>query len=116
MDKLKVLFHVNEPDRWTRVFLNINNFILDAGQENVDIVVVANGGAVAALAGEKAVEKLPEELDRLAGMGVAIAACRNALKMHALEENTLPRSVTVVPAGITEIVKKQAAGYAYIKP
>lgn len=116
MDKLKALFHVNEPARWTRALLNINNFIIDAGQENVDIEVVANGGAVAVLSGEQADQKLLQEIGRLAGLGVTMAACRNALKMHGLEEKSLPHFITVVPAGITEIVKKQAAGYAYIKP
>lgn len=112
MSKFKVLFHINDPERWPRVLLNINNFINDAGPANVSVEVVANGGAVIALAGEK----LQEEMNRLAGLGIIFAACRNALKMHDLEENTLPSFITVVPAGITEIARKQAEGFAYIKP
>jgi len=33
-----------------------------------------------------------------------------------LEEKSLHPFVTVIPAGITEIVKKQAEGYGYVKP
>jgi len=116
MSKMKVLFHINDPDRWPRVLLNITNFINDAGQDNVAVEVVANGGAVVALTGEKAHEKLQGEMNRLAGLGIVFSACRNALRMHSLDEDTLPPFITVVPAGITEIVQKQAEGFAYIKP
>lgn len=40
MSKLKVLFHINDPERWPRVLLNITNFINDAGQANVAVEVV----------------------------------------------------------------------------
>jgi len=130
MGKLKVLFHVNEPERWQRTLLNASNFIKDVGQENADIEVVANGAAVSAyvdncqIAGSdcktaascgKASGELHEEMKKLAKMGVRFVACRNALGMHSLDENMLPPFITVVPAGITEIAKKQAEGYAYIK-
>ncbi len=119
VSKLKVLFHVNELERWPRVLVNVTNFIKDVGRENADIEVVANGAAVLAYADGNAGEdkkKLHAEMAGLAEAGVAFVACRNALKMHSLDENALPPFVTVVPAAITEIVQKQAAGYAYIKP
>ncbi|MFZ5643750.1 MAG: hypothetical protein ACOY46_09190 [Bacillota bacterium] len=132
MGKLKVLFHINEPERWQRVLTNITNFINDAGQDNVDVEVVANGGAVVGYAAQDRLEcgcsgkdsavcgkpegKLLEEMKRLAGMGISFTACRNALKMNSMDESTLPPFVTVIPAGITEITVKQGGGYAYIKP
>jgi intracellular sulfur oxidation DsrE/DsrF family protein len=33
-----------------------------------------------------------------------------------MAESSLPSFVEVVPAGITAIIKMQAAGYAYVKP
>ena len=119
LSKLKVLFHINEAERWPRVLLNITNFVKDVGGDNADIEVVANGAAVMAYvkadAGEDK-EKLPADMAGLAGAGVKFAACRNALQMHALDEKALPPFVTVVSAGITAIARRQAAGYAYIKP
>lgn len=130
MGKLKVLFHVNELERWQRTLLNVINFVKDVGQENADIEVVANGAAVSAYSdkcqiagglGEtstscgKANGELYEEMNKLAQMGIRFVACRNALRMHSLDENMLSPFITVVPAGITEIAKKQAEGYAYIK-
>jgi len=116
VNKLKVLFHINDPERWPRVLLNITNFINDAGPANVAVEVVANGGAVLALTGERADQKLQGEMERLAGQGIVFSACRNALRMHSLDEGKLPPYITVVPAGITEIAQKQAGGFAYIKP
>lgn len=113
MAELKVLFHVNEPERWPRALVNIGNFIKDVGQGNAEIEVVANGAAVTSYV---AGDKLNQEMAGMADLGVKFVACRNALRMHSLEENTLPSFVAVVPAGITEIAKKQAEGYAYIKP
>lgn len=126
MDKLKVLFHVNDPERWQRTLLNIKNFVLDVGQEHAEIEVVANGAAVSVYADTGSCEKstgcgkaggdLLEQMNKMAETGIRFAACRNALRMHSIVEKTLPPFVRVVPAGITEIVKKQADGYAYIKP
>ena len=125
MEKLKVLFHINDSARWQRTLTNIRNFIKDVGEGQADIEVVANGAAVSGFYGKceqgdaaacGIMEKgLAEEMGTLAQQGVHFAACRNALKMHDLLEEQLPSYVGVVPAGITEIIKKQAEGYAYYK-
>jgi len=123
---LKVLFHINESDRWQRVLVNITNFLNDAGQGNAE--VVANGEAVSVFRNSclptggggrccgPATGALMEQMKQLSEMGVNFAACRNALKAQSIDEGSLPDFVTVVPAGITEIARKQAEGYAYIKP
>jgi len=109
-----VLFHVNEPDRWAHALLNIANLLRDVGAERVTVEVVANGPAVRAYA-EGDGETL-RQMRELHGRGVTFVACRNALRMQSIPEESLPPFVTVVPAGITEIARKQAVGFAYIKP
>jgi len=131
MDKMKVLFHVNEPERWQRTLLNIINFLNDAGQENVDVKVIANGAAVSVYTNKCQISEansetanscgitsgdLLEQINNLTKIGVKFVACRNSLRMNSLDENMIQSYVTVVAAGITEIVKKQAEGYAYIMP
>ena len=131
MNRLEVLFHVNESGRWQIVLVNIANFLNDVGQGNADIEVVANGEAVSifgnrcllaggegqgASCGTTANGSLVEQMKKLSEMGVNFIACRNALKGQSIEEDSLPNFLTVVPAGITEIARKQAEGYAYIKP
>ena len=115
MECFKVLFHVNENDRWPVVITNIGNFLKDVGQENAEVEVVANGAAVWAFASDSGGELL-ERMKQLAARGVRFAACRNAINAHALNESALPPFVAVVSAGITEIARKQCLGYAYIKP
>lgn len=118
MDRLKVLFHVNEIDRWNVALGNITNLIKDVGEDSVDVAVLANGPSVAAYADAEKVETMKG----LSEKGAKFLACRNSLNKMCSEgvvcisEENLPSFVTVVPAGITEIIKKQHEGYAYVKP
>lgn len=128
MDGLKVLFHINELSRWQIVLGNITNFLNDVGQDNANVEVVINSEAVSIFKDKcKQIESgnlcsvstdlsLLEQMEKLSKVGVKFVACRNALKAQVIDEESLPDFVIVVPAGITEIVRKQAEGYAYIKP
>ncbi|WP_003542409.1 DsrE family protein [Desulfotomaculum nigrificans] len=115
MSSFKVLFHVSDNEIWPKALTNIRNFIKDVGPGGAEIEVVANAAAVAAYYNNEKADMI-QQMAELAGQGVRFIACRNALKAHSLDENLRPSFVEVVPAGITEIVKKQSAGYAYIKP
>jgi len=118
MDKFKVLFHINENEKWKVALGNISSFISDAGVENAEVIVVANGFAVY---GYTDSEKL-SVIEQLTAAGVKFIACRNSLTSMCQEgvacvrEDLLPPFVTIVPAGITEIIKRQQDGFAYIKP
>lgn len=113
-NKMKVLFHINEPDRWNRVIMNINNFLLDVGPGKAEIEVLANGAGVQPL--NRSTPELTGQISDLHRQGVVFAACNNALNLHNINSDDLPPFIKVVPAGITEIVLKQSQGYAYIKP
>ncbi|MNE94913.1 DsrE/DsrF-like family protein [compost metagenome] len=47
---------------------------------------------------------------------VLFVACNNALKANFISKEALPSFVTIVPAGVLELVNKQHEGYSYIKP
>jgi intracellular sulfur oxidation DsrE/DsrF family protein len=118
MDKMKVLFHVNEPERWDTALGNMANLIKDVGKDNVEIVVVANGPSIMSFIEQDKLTIMKELTDK----GVSFLACRNSLKKMCygvdacITESALPSFITVVPAGITEIIRKQSEGYAYVKP
>ncbi len=118
MGTLKVVFHVNEVERWDVALGNITNLLADAGEGAVDAIALANGHAVAVYADAAKVEKMKSFSEK----GVKFLACRNSLKRMCaagsvcIREENMPLFVTVVPAGITEIIKKQHEGYAYVKP
>jgi len=143
VEKMKVLFHVNEPERWNVALGHITNLIKDVGSEAVDVVLIANGQGISAYAEADKVEKMSV----LAEQGVQFFACNNSLKLMCEQGNIrmpldslpqfitslgnvfssaarndcmryefLPPFVTVVPAGVTAIIRKQQEGYAYVKP
>jgi len=118
MSRLKVLFHVNETEKWDTALGNITNLLKDAGEDGVDIAVLANGPSVEVFMDDVRVQAMKE----LAGKGAKFLACRNSLRnlcsgaSACMDINSLPSFVEVVPAGITEIIRRQADGYAYVKP
>ena len=118
MEKYKVVFHVNESNKWSALLANVNNLVKDLGQDNIIIEVVANGVAVVdyVLNIDKDNNNFINKVSDAVNYGVKFIACRNALVGNKIDENLLPSFITVVPAGVTGLIKKQVEGYAYIKP
>ncbi len=118
MDKLKVVFHINDPSRWQTALGNITNLLKDVGDDAAEVVVLTNGPSVTAYSDSALMEKIKE----LAQRGVRFRACRNSLKNLCsggdvcINEENLPDFIEVVPAGITELVRLQSEGFAYVKP
>ena len=117
MEQLKVLFHINELEKWDTALGNITNLLKDVGDDGADAVALANGPSVMAYTDENTLEKIKALQEK----GAKFMTCRNSLKKMCsgdvcMAESSLPSFVEVVPAGITAIIKMQAAGYAYVKP
>lgn len=121
MEKLKALFHVDEPMKWWLTLANTRNFIQDVGVEYVSVEIVANAAAVQIFDSKeedinKDSRELLQQMKELSDHNVKIIACRNALKANSIREELLPDFITVVPAGITRIISRQTEGYSYVKP
>jgi uncharacterized protein len=121
MKKLKVLLHIDEPDKWRLTLTNAKNLIEDVGLENVVLEIVANAIAVQTFDStnkdnDQDRNDLLIQMKELSNHNVAIIACRNALRANFISEELLPNFVTVIPAGITRIVTQQMEGYSYVKP
>ncbi len=140
MEQLKVLLHVNNPERWDMAMLNIKRLIEDVGNDAVDIVVVANGPAVIEYTNKNRLSIIESR----AKEGVKFYVCRTSIKLICpggdvcmlddpvsrvcvtkkgyifkdicVTEEGLSSFLRVIPAGITEVVRKQHEGYAYVKP
>jgi len=52
----------------------------------------------------------------LAAKGVVFAACANAMRAHNLTKNDMLEVAVIVPSAVGELIKKQAHGWAYIRP
>ena len=116
MKTYRVVFHLDEPSRGRadQVFKNIENLLADLGENSVDVELVANGGGVKALV--KGPDSRADQVDQLAAKGVRFVACANSLSMLGIAKESLLESVDVVSAGVAELVKKQAEGWAYLRP
>ena len=113
--KYRVLFHLDEcgKARAGLVLTNIENLLLDLG-DNVEVELVANAEGVQVLL--KAGNPLVPQLERLATKGVRLVACANALRAAGIDKDALLAQAEVVPSGVGELVRKQAEGWAYIRP
>lgn len=112
---MKVIFHIDENEKWQLCLGNVRN-MLSYGKENktiFEIEILANSAAVLKLKKgsewESAIHELLED-------GVVIAAYQNALNAQKMVKDDLIDRITVVPAGVVELVAKQNEGFAYIKP
>lgn len=111
MYKLKVIFHIDEMEKWDLVLKNAKNFY--EGNNNSDIKILANGDAVEAYLKESEFEA---KFHMLIGADVEFLACENALNKCDIVGRDLLSYVKVVPVGVIELVNKQDEGYRYIKP
>nr|WP_122013186.1 DsrE family protein [Maliibacterium massiliense] len=112
---MKVLYHVDERERWGMLLGNVANMLAYAKEQGTPfaIEVVANGPAVQDLVAQQSA--LEDRLAQICAQA-RICACNNALGMFGIAPETLYSFVRVVPAGVVEIAARQQEGYAYIKP
>lgn len=110
MSTLKLVFHVNQADRWPAALANLTNLTRD--YPDAAARVVTNGTGVYALLGNS---DLTQKMALLAQQ-VEFQVCANALREHHINPDHLPSWARVVPAGIVALAEAQNEGYAYIKP
>lgn len=124
--KLRTIIHVNEPDRWKIALGNITN-LLNATGEDAEVIVVANGGGVkgylscvrdesGTMVCTPGTSDNISKMEDLSKRGVVFTACQNALKANNISPDELPGFVSIIPAGMVELIRRQAEGFAYIKP
>ncbi|MBG9988691.1 DsrE family protein [Aerococcaceae bacterium DSM 111176] len=104
---MKVLFHVDEADKWKMTLANVNNFLSEVIA--AEITVLANGEAVKYYSQNNDISA--DLLER-----VDFVACQNSLNGFEIDQQELDERIRIVAAGVVEIAKKQEAGYSYIRP
>lgn len=114
-DRLRVVVHVDEarPDRQRLALGNVANLLDDVGAGGAEVEIVFNGPAISALT---ASSELLGELSSLPARGVALLACNNSMVAAGISSDDLLSGATVVPAGISHLVRRQLDGWAYVRP
>lgn len=116
MKMYRVIFHLGEDseEKVNEVFNNLRNLLVDLGEENVEVELLTNGKGVMAMRNDNESNGL--RIRHLAKQGVRFAVCANSLKHLKIASEELVSEAEIVPAGVSELVKKQIEGWAYIRP
>ena len=111
----RVIVQVSEADpaRWNLVLNNVKNLQDDLGANNVTIEIVAYGPGIGML---KFDAPTNSRVTDAAKAGVLIQACENTMRNQKLVRADMHPNVSYVPAGVTQIVKRQQEGWAYLRP
>jgi hypothetical protein len=110
-----VVFAVTVDDQhvWNEVFGNFRNIQRELGPENIEIEVVVYGDGIAMLRDDSLV---PNKVEEAIEEGVKFVACENTMTAQNISRDTMLPNIGYVKAGIVELIKLQAAGWAYIRP
>jgi intracellular sulfur oxidation DsrE/DsrF family protein/uncharacterized tellurite resistance protein B-like protein len=113
----KVVFHLDmdEEERLVMALNNTTNLLKEIPSTEAVICLVANGSAVGLFQRERAAAH-SMRVAELSGKGVRFLMCGNSLKNLNLDPAEMLNGCEVIKAGIVELIRLQAEGYAYIKP
>jgi len=108
---MKVIFHLNEEDKTNEVLANIRNLKKD--MDDIEVELLVNGIAVRDFVQDSNYEG---RVKTMVEDSIPIKVCSNSLKGLHIDEEELLEGIDIVSAGVSELVKKQEEGFAYIKP
>lgn len=111
----KVVFQVsdNDPAKWNLALNNVRNVQVDLGEDKVVAEIVVYGPGIGML---KAGSPVAERVAQALGKNVKVVACENTMKAQKLTYDDMLPKIGYVPAGVVELIQRQADGYAYIRP
>lgn len=115
----KVVFEVaiDGVEKWAGALRNVENVQKALGAKTTKIEVVTHGKGVGMLLAQTSADdaELKAKLEKLHADGVVFAACENTMKREKIEKKDLIELTTTVDSGVSEVIRKQEEGYAYIK-
>ncbi len=109
----KIIWEIISSDtaQQRSLYRQINNVLIAAPDTKIEVVF--HGNAVYALLKDTGYYKV--YIIDLHKKGVVFAVCNNSLKNRNIETSRVMPESIIVPIAILEIVKKQEAGWSYIK-
>lgn len=112
--KHRVVFELtgDDPAVWEALLNNIDN--LQKALPGTAVEVVAHGKGLDMLTAAKSAA-VRDRMEMNADRGVTFAACENAMRKRGVKKEQLHDFVTTVDSGVAEVVRKQSAGWSYIR-
>jgi len=113
--KHKVVLQMNvaNDESWMQLFGNIRNLQTAFGKDNVQLEVVFYGKGITALL--KTNTAYEEQMKKAHDEGVVLAACQNSMRARKIKSEDIFPFSTEVDSGAAELVRKQEAGFSYIR-
>ena len=113
--KHKAVFQMNvaDNDSWDDLIGNIVNMQAAFRKDGVQIEVVFFAKGVTALL--KTNSWYEDRLKKVAADGVILAVCQNSMRAKKITSQDLFPFATEVDSGVAELVRKQEAGWSYIR-
>ena len=111
--KVVLQMNVAGADSWNQVLANVGNVQRAFGAEGVQIEIVFYGKGLTALL--KTNSAYEERLKKAAADGVILGACQNTMRNMKVTSADLFPFVTEVDSGVAELVRRQEAGWSYIR-
>jgi intracellular sulfur oxidation DsrE/DsrF family protein len=105
--------NVEGAENWSGILNNVENVRKTFEGESTDIEIVAHGKGLGLIL--RTNEALQDRLKKIADAGVRFVACENTMRrMNIKTEDLMPFAETV-DSGVAEVVRKQEAGWSYVK-
>lgn len=101
-----------DPSKWNLALNNLHNFQGELGIAEVDLELVAYGPGIGMLKGDSPVAK---RIVEALGAGIRFVACENSMRGQNLAHGDMLPDIGYVPSGVVELMRKQQAGYAYLR-
>lgn len=111
--KLVIQISDNDPAKWNLALNNAKNVQEDLGAANVDVEIVAYGPGIGML---KLESPTSGRIADAMKANVKVVACENTMRGQKLSKDDMQPGISYVPAGVTEIMKRQGEGWAYLRP
>ena len=113
--KYRLVFHVSEnnPQQWQLTLNNAFAFQKNVGRDNARLEIVAIGPGLNML---KAESKVRDRITQALDQNIDVVACGETMKATHVTGADLIGGVRVVPGGLIEIVEREQAGWAYVRP
>ncbi len=103
----------NDPVKWNLALNNARNAQSDVGKQNIDIEIVAYGPGINMLKMEATTANRVSDAIK---SGISIVACENTMTAQKINKDDMNASISYVPAGVIQLMKRQQEGWAYIRP
>ena len=102
-----------DPAKWNLALNNAKNVQEELGADKVDIEIVAYGPGIGML---KADSTTANRVAEAIKAGVTVVACENTMRNQKLVKDDMHPAISYAPSGVTEIMRRQSEGWAYIRP